>query len=88
MSIRVVLDPLSPQTQRIISDELYDYHGIFDIEILLNPVTDMKVEMNRYGFPKKLARYYGYVFNANDMLMEWMIMVIKLCLLICQQMMY
>ena len=66
-SVRCVLDPLSPQTQRIVSfvDELYDYHGLFDIEILFNPTLDMKDEINKYGFPKKLARYYRYVFNPN-----------------------
>ncbi len=26
----------------------------------------MKDEINRYGFPKKLARYYRYVFNPNN----------------------
>ena len=25
----------------------------------------MKDEINKYGFPKKLARYYRYVFNPN-----------------------
>ena len=67
-SIQCVLDPLSPQTQRIISfiDELYDYHNLFDIDILLNPISEMKDEINKYGFPKKLARYYRYVFNPNN----------------------
>ena len=67
-SIQCVLDPLSPQTQRIISfiDELYAYHNLFDIDILLNPVSEMKDSINKYGFPKKLARYYRYVFNPNN----------------------
>ena len=66
--IRCVLDPLSQQTQRIISfiDELYRYHNLFDIEICFNPISEMKDEINRYGFPKKVARYYRYVFNPNN----------------------
>ena len=66
--IRCVLDPLSPQTQRIISfiDELYAYHNLFDFEICFNPISQMKDEINRYGFPKKLARFYRYVFNPNN----------------------
>ena len=67
-SIQCVLDPLSPQTQRIISfiDELYDYHNLFDIDIVLNPISEMKDEINKYGFPKKLARYYRYVFKKKS----------------------
>ena len=67
--VNAILDPLSPTTQKIISFlyELYNYNniGLFDIDIVLNPIINMKDDINKYGLPKKLNRYYKFVFNPS-----------------------
>ncbi|ETO27493.1 UDP-glucose ceramide glucosyltransferase-like protein [Reticulomyxa filosa] len=70
-----VLNPLSPHTQKLVSlfKELYLYKPLhatapkFNIQILFAPDLNMKDEINKYGFPSKLNRYYRLAFHANSL---------------------
>ena len=65
--LTAVLDPLSPNTQKLVSIlyKLYNYNNLFNVKILFNPMIEMKDEINKYGLPKRLTRYYRYVLNTQ-----------------------
>ena len=66
--IQVLIDPLSTNAPRI-TEFLYElykqYSELFEIVIILNPQPSMKDDINKFGMPKHMNRYYRFVFNPS-----------------------